>query len=983
MAGTLNPLTGSRTSTPITGDSRVETKKIESQELRAPDLGDSGGPSGVTKKTTKTRTFKMPPFDPKQPPDTQVLVGGAGIGGGALARLAEQGFQVKFCEAGPPQRDWFCEVPALHGRSSDDTFTVDGYSPPMALAAYFVEHYEQQQKNVDLKMHEELGGILYPRGQGPGGSGNVNANVAVAPDRSTLEALYHQSGKDPRLHPDQLTKFFARAQDPGPLFAFLETLGHVAMASKKLDATNFARLGEAGWQKITRADPKLLAQDKQLLKIVFHILKFTNDPRNVNLGDILTRFFTLFDSNNDLNHGREGFTLMPISVHKDGRRASVADRLKAVLATRPDTMSIECETKIHSLIFNEKGTRVEGARVMKPHPDVLAQRQRIYDLKIATPDIPADQIVAHNELIAAETEKLRELEATREPQITVERASAGYVLSAGAFEDPMILIRSGYGPKEVLDALGIEPVGGVYHEAVGKNLKDRREITMMYHAKDEFSLLEGLGLGKNPHDDEAMQVWEKSGRGVYATNGVVASYQFKSDPDQPDADIFAFFVPSPFRGYDLGYSTDAEKYPQTFTAILLDKNGNLVSDDSRLMTPKEAEALRGRLGTVAPDPDDPTMMKPSINFNYQRPGPGETPPLYAAMEKMEKLFEGCDVLTQIVPSNPFADLPTDSLAAALDHIQRADLFPTYPDSDFRSTMDWFEKMDLPLYDREGKEHTLSLNREGDPRLSIDGEPATAKRLSELRFHGDVPMTPANLQAQLRREYLMEYQHSQQWGHHANGTTSMGPDQENHVVGSDYRVHGVENLWVVSASATPAAVNPGPFIQLYVAGAIGEVGADALREQLVANESQLAKLSPISVRIPAEISRKNTFGENLLLTIDRSRGHVGESQGELTGEALTALIALHKEQGFSEDDLKLAEEVAQRTVKKRDGNGSVLETLAKELKRLRKDQGFALDLKLRMRALRGAIGAKGDHLTNEEVLDALRALDGPPPEPAKV
>lgn len=956
----------------------VDRARAPAPEVSLPGPPAAGGASGITREVARSRILRTE-VDTSKPHDAQLIVAGTGIGGGPLCRLAERGFQVKFLEAGPPLRDWFNDVPLLHGRSSDNTFEVDGYSPPMALLQYFVDHYEQQINNSDVKLHDELGGVLYPRGQGVGGSGNVNANVAVAPDYTTLNALYHQSGRDPRLHPDNLRKFFARAQDPGPIYRFMEAVGAAMMAGKKLDLSP-GDVDEAGWQKITRADPRLAMGDKQLIKIVAHIFKYTNNPANVKLSDIVVRAMTLFDSNNLANHGREGFTNMPISVRADGRRSSVADRLKAVLATRPDTMSIECETKVHSLIFNDRGNRVEGMRILEPHPDVLAQRQVIYALHVKTPAVPADRIEAHNAALAAEVEKLRALEESREPAMRVVRSSNGYVLSAGAFEDPMILIRSGYGPKAVLDRLGIPPAGGVYHEAVGANLKDRREITMLYHTRDAFSLIEGLGLGKNPHSDEAMKVWERSGRGAYSTNGVVASYQFKSDPSQPDPDIFAFFVPVPFRGYVKGYSADGEKYPQTFSAVLLDKNGKLLSDDSRLMTPDEFEALRARLGTVEPDPADPTMMKAKVNFNYQRPKPGETPPLYSAMLRMQDIFKGLDILTEFVPGNPFKDAPKGSLGAALEHLRTAELFPTYDASDVRSQMDWFQRMEVPLFDARGKEHKLSVERDGGRAvLSIDGQPATAAAFGGLRFFGGLAVTAENLLAQLEREYLIEYQFSQQWGHHANGTTSLGPDPKENVVGSDYRVHGIENLWVVSASATPAGVNPGPFIQLYIAGAIGEAGAEAIGEQLVANERHLGKLSPIGARIPSEVDKRSSFGENLLVTIDRARGHVGDRQGVLTGEALTALIATHKKEGFSKEDVALAEAVVERAERRKDKNAGVLRTLAEELRRLRSDQGFMLDVRARARE-----AIRRDGLSNPEVLrvlDDVAAHDDrrPPPE----
>lgn len=952
----------------------VTQKKAADQ---VPELRGTIEAGATTQSTPKTRTFKTPKFDPQQPADTQILIAGAGIGGGPLARLAEQGFQTKFLEAGPPTRDWFGDVPLLHGRMSDTTFSVDGYSPPMAFLGYYVQHYEEiLQKNPDVKMHEALHAILYPRGQGPGGSGNVNANVAVMPDRSTLEALYAQSGNDPRLHPDELLKYFSRAQNNTAVFAFLESVGYALTATRKAGVKDLALLSHEGWQRITRADPKLLLMDKQLLNIVFDIFKYTVDPKHTKFGDTVMRFLTLFDSNNPLNHGREGFTLMPTSITDDGRRSSVLDRIKTVLAARPDTLSVECETKVHSLILNKAGNRVEGVRVLQPNAEVRAQREKIYALHQKTPSVPADGIEAHNQALAKAVEELRHLEATTLPEMSIQRASSGYVLSAGAFEDPMILIRSGIGPKHVLDRLGIKPAGGVYREAVGANLKDRREITMLFHAKDKFDLLNGLKLGQNPHDDKAMKVWEESGRGPYGSNGVVASYQFKSDPSQPDADIFAFFVPVPFRGYVDGYSTDAGKYPQTFTAILLDKAGKIVSDDSRLMTKDEFAELRGKLGRVEPDANDPNHLKPAINFNFQRPQPGENPPLYSAMERMEDLFKGSSILTQLVPGNPFKEVPTGTLKGTLEHLNRADLFPAGPHGDIRDVMDWFKSVDVPVFDAAGQQGKLTFSRDGAPRLTLDGRAATEENLKNLTFFGGMKITGETLKTQLRREYLIEFQHSQQWGHHANGTCSMGPDPENNVVGSDYRVHGLENLWVASAAATPAAVNPGPFIQLYIAGAIGEVTADTIREQLVRTESELGRISPLASRLPTEISAKNTFAENLALHLDRCRGHVGNSDGTLTPEAFTALVAMHKKRGFSKEDLAFAEAVVERVGAK--DKGGTLRLLADEVRKLRRAQSFARDLGVGLRALGRRLNS-GEHLSNQEIVQMIGTLyDTPRP-----
>jgi len=356
----------------------------------------------------------------------------------------------------------------------------------------------------------------------------------------------------------------------------------------------------------------------------------------------------------------------------------------------------------------------------------------------------------------------------------------------------MILIRSGYGPKEVLDKLGIAPVGGVYHEAVGRNLKDRREITVVYHAKDKFALIDGLGFGKNPHNDEAMKVWEKSGRGAYATNGVVASYQFKSDPSQKEADIFAFFVPGGFRGYDTGYAVDGERYPQTFTAILLDKNGNLINGDTdHPMSAEELKGLREKLGRVEPDASDPNHMKVSANFNYQRPKPGENPPLYNAMVRMKELFKGQDILTETVPGDPFEKMSSASMKDLLAQVSTTEMFPAdIAKNDIRSAEDWFKSMDIPLKDKSGNDVALTIDRDGTKaKLSIGGKPATEAQLAALTMYDGSKLDASSLKAALTRQFMIEFQFSQQWGHHANGTCAMGLDAQNNVIAPDFHVWG--------------------------------------------------------------------------------------------------------------------------------------------------------------------------------------------------
>jgi choline dehydrogenase len=74
------------------------------------------------------------------------------------------------------------------------------------------------------------------------------------------------------------------------------------------------------------------------------------------------------------------------------------------------------------------------------------------------------------------------------------------------------------------------------------------------------------------------------------------------------------------------------------------------------------------------------------------------------------------------------------------------------------------------------------------------------------------------------DQLREFVRSHAWGHHASCTCAIGPPEQNGVLGSDFRVHGVRGLRVVDASVFPRI--PGFFIvsAIYM---IGEKAAEVI------------------------------------------------------------------------------------------------------------------------------------------------------------
>ena len=77
---------------------------------------------------------------------------------------------------------------------------------------------------------------------------------------------------------------------------------------------------------------------------------------------------------------------------------------------------------------------------------------------------------------------------------------------------------------------------------------------------------------------------------------------------------------------------------------------------------------------------------------------------------------------------------------------------------------------------------------------------------------------------LHGKQLEDFVRNNAWGHHASGTCAIGSPDENGVLGSDFRVHGVQGLRVVDASIFPKI--PGVFIvsAVYM---IGEKAADTI------------------------------------------------------------------------------------------------------------------------------------------------------------
>jgi choline dehydrogenase-like flavoprotein len=148
------------------------------------------------------------------------------------------------------------------------------------------------------------------------------------------------------------------------------------------------------------------------------------------------------------------------------------------------------------------------------------------------------------------------------------------ILCGGAFNTPQILMLSGIGdsahlkhPKIAIPGMA-GPRGDVQEGAfihlpgVGRNLRDRYEISVISEIDGCFTTLNGVRFEPFATDDPALNTWKATGTlkprgGLYTTNGAALAILKRSRPEgakPPDLLLLGF--PAAFRGYYPGWSKD-------------------------------------------------------------------------------------------------------------------------------------------------------------------------------------------------------------------------------------------------------------------------------------------------------------------------------------------------------------------------------------------------------------------------------------------
>ncbi|GKQ36198.1 GMC family oxidoreductase [Streptomyces sp. A012304] len=493
----------------------------------------------------------------------EYVVVGAGAGGGPLAaNLAAAGRRTLLLDAGGAEENDTYLVPAFHADASED---------PVQCWNYYVRHYEdERQHRRDSKLVPEAG-ILYPRAGTVGGCTAHHALITVYPYNRDWDAIADETG-DASWHSTAMRRYFERMERctyrPRPkeppanalLRALLKALPFTAGRYR-----NTARHGFDGWLPTALADPELIVQDKQLLKVILSAAESA-------LADFLDRplsplegLGSLVDPNDWLVQTRalQGLWQIPLST-AGGRRSAVRERVRAVQRDRPDLLEVRTHALAARVVLDESG----AARGVDYLDEAHAYRADPRSRPAGAQPVP------------------RRVLASRE-----------VILAAGAFNSPQLLMLSGIGPREELRRHGI-PVR-VDLQGVGAHLQDRYEVGVVSRMDREFPVIKDCDFhaprpGTEP--DRCYRAWLR-GEGLYTTNGAVVGITRKSRPELDAPDLFVFGGPFDFRGYRPGYSLDLTRDRDRFTWVVLKSRTHNTG---------------GRVRLRSTDPRD----TPLVNFHY-------------------------------------------------------------------------------------------------------------------------------------------------------------------------------------------------------------------------------------------------------------------------------------------------------------------------------------------------------------------------------
>lgn len=453
----------------------------------------------------------------------EYVVVGSGAGGGTVAaRLAENGYKVLLLEAGgdplklegsdpvstPPNANRLPDdynVPVFHALASEnDAMKWD----------FFVRHYEDDalQKRDDKyrEMHDgkRVDGVLYPRAGTLGGCTAHNAQITVYPHNDDWRFLETLTG-DSSWSPENMRKYFQRVENchHRPGWRILQ----------KLTGINPTRHGFDGWLNTEVAIPKAAVKSRSVRTFLIDTIAAEEEAIGTPLWERIRWTLLGKGDPNDwrvVEDDSTGLRYPPLATSNHARNGS-RERVVAVAKQHPDRLVVELDALATRILFDETNRAIgieylKGARLYRAHKRPSPQ--------------PGE---------------------TRQVYVSRE-----VILAGGAYNTPQLLMLSGIGPREHLEAVGITV--RVDLAGVGSNLQDRYEVGVVNRMKTDWSVLKGAKFAAG---DPQYKEWAQPKRkGVYTTNGAVAAIVKRSLPERPLPDLFIFALLGNFRGYYPGYS---------------------------------------------------------------------------------------------------------------------------------------------------------------------------------------------------------------------------------------------------------------------------------------------------------------------------------------------------------------------------------------------------------------------------------------------